>query len=823
MTVESTTRRAQYDTNGTTGPWTVPFYFLANADLEVIHTDAAGVETTLTLTTHYSVTGAGVPSGGAVTTVSSYASGGTITILRSVAVLQETDYVETDAFPAAAHETALDRLTMIAQQQGEALDRTLTFPASDEISGALPPAATRANRLLAFDALGAPEESPFTTTQVASAIAAAYSGMGTADAAAFIAAGTGAVTRTMQDKGRESVSIKDRGAVGDGATDDTAAIQAAIDYAISSGYDLYINPGTYLLTSQLEVTAGITIYGAGAGVSTLKISPSLALADKRFIVLLFQAATAGDLITGFVTLRDFGVDGSNGGQLDAGLIVLNSVDNHICERLYVRDGGTPGVEGVQGVNGIASSAGTYGGAISQGVVSNCLLERMTKAAINITTESENTVVMGNVVRSNLGNGQTPGIQVNGGYNCRVTGNFVYDNEGVGIIMVSSGSGADTYRNPKRFNVSGNYCYRNGVGSTIGHGIHIANASAGAYAFSRGRVEGNVCYHNGVLATDAAGIRVENENGVLFESNICYRNKASGIEIRGTTTKNIRAFDNTLESNNLAFIAIASITYSGGVATVVTETAHGLAVSDTVGIREANEADYNADFTVASTPTTTSFTIPVVAVGTLKNERAGAIAVNYTTATSHRSNSAGAGIFVQVATAGSYLNMRHNKCFDDEATPSQQYGAYFNSSTTLNNLTFEDNECSGNAVQELAFVGTLPPRSSIRQSWGYQTANATPAIPAFFRIADGQTTLAELRCTGLKSGGTAVGGYVKAGTVTATAGTAAFAGTLTTIHAGETTAGWDASIVLASNQIRFQVTGEAATVDWVGQYTLSHLG
>lgn len=91
MTVESTTRRAQYDTNGTTGPWTVPFYFLANADLEVIYTDAAGLETTLTLTTHYSVTGAGVPAGGTVTTVASYASGGTITVLRSVAILQETD------------------------------------------------------------------------------------------------------------------------------------------------------------------------------------------------------------------------------------------------------------------------------------------------------------------------------------------------------------------------------------------------------------------------------------------------------------------------------------------------------------------------------------------------------------------------------------------------------------------------------------------------------------------------------------------------------------------------------------------------------------
>lgn len=70
----------------------------------------------------------------------------------------------------------------------------------------------------------------------------------------FMSAGTGAVARTVQDKLREAVSVKDFGAVGNGVTDDTLAISKALD-AILTGGRLYFPKGTYVVSSQLVKTA----------------------------------------------------------------------------------------------------------------------------------------------------------------------------------------------------------------------------------------------------------------------------------------------------------------------------------------------------------------------------------------------------------------------------------------------------------------------------------------------------------------------------------------------------------------------------------------
>ncbi len=77
-----------------------------------------------------------------------------------------------------------------------------------------------------------------------------------------IATGTGATARTVRAKLRDTVSVKDFGAVGDGVADDTAAIQAAVD---SGADNIYVPSGTYKITAtiNLSTTRDLTFHGAG--------------------------------------------------------------------------------------------------------------------------------------------------------------------------------------------------------------------------------------------------------------------------------------------------------------------------------------------------------------------------------------------------------------------------------------------------------------------------------------------------------------------------------------------------------------------------------
>lgn len=134
MTVSTNTKKNTYSGDGTTVNFQFTFPILNQSNLLVQIENSAGVITTQTITTDYTVSGTGNDTGatnfdsGTVTFGTAPLNTDTVIILRAMPFLQETDYVENDEFPAESHEAALDELTMMALELAEKNDRTMLFP-----------------------------------------------------------------------------------------------------------------------------------------------------------------------------------------------------------------------------------------------------------------------------------------------------------------------------------------------------------------------------------------------------------------------------------------------------------------------------------------------------------------------------------------------------------------------------------------------------------------------------------------------------------------------------------------------------------------------
>jgi hypothetical protein len=115
----------------------------------------------------------------------------------------------------------------------------------------------------------------FTTATINSAAATS------ADQVSYTPPGTGAVITNVQTKLRETVSVKDFGATGDGVTDDTVAIEAAIAYAATAqggatGNSVYFPTGTYLISNTIILPNRVGLQGANGRGVVIKPHPTFA-------------------------------------------------------------------------------------------------------------------------------------------------------------------------------------------------------------------------------------------------------------------------------------------------------------------------------------------------------------------------------------------------------------------------------------------------------------------------------------------------------------------------------------------------------------------
>ena len=158
MTISSTTVKNSYNGNGSTATFSYTFKIFQDSDLQVIIRSSNGTETVKTLTTHYTISGAGNSAGGSITFTSGNipSSGQTIVIRRNLPQTQSIDYIANDSFPAESHEEGLDRAMMSVQQLQEEVSRSLKLSRTNTMTNTefTVGASDRANKVLSFDSTG---------------------------------------------------------------------------------------------------------------------------------------------------------------------------------------------------------------------------------------------------------------------------------------------------------------------------------------------------------------------------------------------------------------------------------------------------------------------------------------------------------------------------------------------------------------------------------------------------------------------------------------------------------------------------------------------
>ncbi|WP_045761148.1 glycosyl hydrolase family 28-related protein [Xanthomonas albilineans] len=241
------------------------FKILAETDLQV---QVDGV--TKTIGVHYDVSGVGAESGGQIVFKAAMSGGETVMRRRLMPFARSNDFLYLDDLRSSTLNNDQDAPIMMLQQIGDEVDRSLKLPPSSTGSGDIVPLTPLAPLIVSADGQGVESGSTQLTGDMLLRpnLADSASGKGAA-LVAFKQSGTGAIARSMAERASDTLSIKDF-AKGDGTTDDTAAVQAAANEAISSGRELIVPAGTYRLTAPILVGGRFAMRGCGFDPETQK-------------------------------------------------------------------------------------------------------------------------------------------------------------------------------------------------------------------------------------------------------------------------------------------------------------------------------------------------------------------------------------------------------------------------------------------------------------------------------------------------------------------------------------------------------------------------
>ncbi|MFQ5668862.1 MAG: hypothetical protein ACE5I7_20905 [Candidatus Binatia bacterium] len=137
----------------------MPYFFIENADIVATLRSTGGAETPWTEGTEYTLTGAGNPSGGTLTAVSTGTdytpqSGETLVIKRKEQFTQPSDFAVAGALPSETIEEGYDRAVMLAQQLSEDLGRAARLVETSPTTAELIIPEPEADKALSWNSAG---------------------------------------------------------------------------------------------------------------------------------------------------------------------------------------------------------------------------------------------------------------------------------------------------------------------------------------------------------------------------------------------------------------------------------------------------------------------------------------------------------------------------------------------------------------------------------------------------------------------------------------------------------------------------------------------
>ena len=411
----------------------------------------------------------------------------------------------------------------------------------------------------------------------------------------FLPAGTGAEERTVQDKLRDTISVKDFGAVGDGVTNDYAAIQAALNYvgSIGGGTVMMENGKNYVVRSSLTMSDDDVTLDMNR--ATLTVPPlvnvyTIIITGRRNVVENgitenFTAETVVDSRSIECNGRDTIIRNMLMKDYTTGCIYLMDADQRTqvlnCT-FSMPTGGYPvvvfGIDSlIDGNNMISTNAGVVcvNSARSCRIVNNKIYYSF-EVGIDIIGNSnnpypppQNIIIDGNEI-INAGNSAIRvGTTGEGGFygesvviSNNIIKGFAYEGSGYGIDITGKYSGDLNFPPQLKIIITGNLIEGRdtasfGIAVVHTEGISITNNFVSQCTYGIGILEGSkasIVTGNTLTGNRGNGIvidlqAVENKATTIIANNAIYNNGVSATEqgtgIRIASGRGVRIYQNNI--------------------------------------------------------------------------------------------------------------------------------------------------------------------------------------------------------------------------------------------------------------------------------------